>query len=81
MQGFKTHLKTLMLKKAHELGEPITQKQIAEATGISQPALGRWYKGQIDRLEYDTVIKLMLFFGCQFGDLVSVDMEGLDISA
>jgi DNA-binding Xre family transcriptional regulator len=74
-RGFKTHLKTLMLKHAHESGEPITQKQIAEATGISQPTLSRWYQGQVDRLEYDTVEKLMRYFGCDLGDLVSATLE------
>lgn len=73
--GFRTQLKALMLKKAHETGEPLTQKQIAEETGISQPALGRWYKGSIDRLEYETVEKLMRYFGCDLGDLVTVKFD------
>jgi DNA-binding Xre family transcriptional regulator len=71
--GFKTHLKTLMLKKAHEQGNTLSQRQIQEATGISQPTLSRWYQGSIDRLDYDTVKKLMAFFECSFSDLVSVE--------
>lgn len=74
-KGFKTHLKSLILKKGHETGEPITQKQISEATGISQPTLSRWYQGQVDRLEYDTVEKLMVYFGCDLGDLITVTLE------
>lgn len=74
--GFKTHLKTLMLKKAHETGEPLTQKQIAQDTKISQPTLSRWYQGQVDRLEYETVEKLMRYFGCELGDLISVKIDG-----
>jgi predicted transcriptional regulator len=73
--GFKTQLKALMLKKAHETGEPITQKQIAQETGISQPALGRWYKGTVDKLEYQTVEKLMRYFGCDLWDLVTVKLD------
>jgi DNA-binding Xre family transcriptional regulator len=73
--GFKTHLKTLMLKKAHETGEPITQKQIAQVTKISQPTLSRWYQGQVDRLEYETVEKLVRYFGCNLNDLVTLRID------
>lgn len=75
MSGFKTHLKTLMMKRGLEAGEPITQKQIAQATGISQPTLSRWYQGQVERLEFDTVAKLMRYFNCELGDLITAKLD------
>jgi DNA-binding Xre family transcriptional regulator len=75
MSGFKTHLKTLMMKRGLERGEPITQKQIAQATGISQPTLSRWYQGSVDRLEFDTVAKLMRYFNCELSDLITAKLD------
>jgi DNA-binding Xre family transcriptional regulator len=72
-KGFKTHLKALIIKQASQTGDILTQRAIQKATGISQPTLSRWYQGTIDRLDYDTVRKLMDFFGCGFNELVSVE--------
>lgn len=70
--GFKTHLKAMVIKRASETGDILTQKEISEKTGITQATLSRWYKGQVDRLEYDTVAKLANFFECDLSDLVSL---------
>jgi len=79
MAGFKTHLKALIIKRAGETGDIVTQKQIEAATGIAQPTLSRWNKGELNQLDYSTVIKLMMFFNCEFHELVSV--EKVDIGA
>lgn len=73
--GFKTHLKALIIKRASETGDIPTQKEISEATGITQATLSRWNQGHIDRLEFDTVKKLMIYFGCKFDELVTVDLD------
>jgi DNA-binding Xre family transcriptional regulator len=70
--AFKSNLKRLILKKSFEMGEPLTQKEIAEATGLSLPTIARWYKGDVDRLEAETVVKLMTYFECEFDDLVEL---------
>ncbi len=75
MAKFKTHLKSLMLKKSAEVGEPITQKEVAEATGLSLPTIGRWYRSDVDRIEPNTVAALINYFGCEFGDLVELEDE------
>jgi hypothetical protein len=72
---FKTHVKKLIGKRMSQTGETLTQQMIEEATGIPQPTLSRWYKGEISRLEYDTVERLMRFFGCEFGELVTVELS------
>lgn len=69
---FKTHLKTLMLKKAVEVGESITQKQVSEETGLSYPTISRWHSGEIDRMEAVSVSVLMDYFGCGLCDLIEV---------
>lgn len=75
MAVFKTNLKPLMLQKSVELGYALTQKEVAEATGLSLPTLSRWYKGEIDRLEAETAAQLMKYFGCDFSDLVRLSEE------
>lgn len=73
MTGFKTHIKELMLKKSVKVGDRVTQQQVAEATGLSLPTIGRWYRGEVDRIEKDTVLKFMKFFDCAFEDLISFE--------
>lgn len=73
MAGFKTHLKELMLKKSVKIGDRLTQQQVADDTGLSLPTIGRWYRGEVDRIEKDTVLKFMKYFDCGFEDLVSFE--------
>lgn len=69
---FKTHLKTLMLTKAVEVGQVVTQKMVAEATGMSLPAVGRWYAGEIERIEGESTWRLLDYFQCGLCDLVEI---------
>jgi DNA-binding Xre family transcriptional regulator len=73
MPRFKTNLKSLMLKKSVELDRRVTQKEVSDATGLSMPTIGRWYRGEVERVETDTVSKLMEYFGCSFEDLVTYE--------
>lgn len=70
MAHFETHLKQLMLKKSVELGHSLTQREVAQSTGLSIPAISRWYQSNVDRLEIDTVKALVDYFECSFADLV-----------
>jgi hypothetical protein len=69
---FKTHLKTLMLKKSVEVGDALTQKRVAADTGLSYPAISRWHSGEVDRLEADSTQRLMKYFNCGLCDLVEI---------
>lgn len=72
MAKFNTKLKALMLRKSAEIGEPITQKEIADATGLSLPTIARWYHNDVDRIEPNTTAALMKYFDCKFEDLIEV---------
>lgn len=72
MAKFKTNLKALMLNKSAQEGELVTQKEIAEATGLSLPAVARWYHSDVERLEPNSVSSLMKYFNCKFEELVEV---------
>lgn len=70
MAYFRTHLKQRILEKSATVGESLTQRDIAEATGLSLPTISRWYKGRVDRVESGTIKKLSEYFDCTFSDLV-----------
>jgi DNA-binding Xre family transcriptional regulator len=70
MSYFKTNVKQLMLEKSVKVGHSLTMSEVAEATGLSLPTISRWHKGQIDRVESDTIEKLTAYFDCRFEDLV-----------
>lgn len=76
MARFKVHLKRLMLEKSLNEERRITQNEVAEATGLSLPTIARWYKDDVQRIEPDTVAKLMEYFGCSYDDLVTFEAEG-----
>lgn len=69
---FKTHLKALVLNKAAAEGEAITQTKIQEETGLSLPAIARWYSGEMDRIDADAVERLMNYLECSISDLITV---------
>lgn len=72
---FKIHLKTLVLKKAVEIGEIITQKEIQAQTGLSLPTISRWLGGELDRIDAETVGKLTKYLECEMSDLVTIQSE------
>jgi DNA-binding Xre family transcriptional regulator len=75
MAAFKSNLKQIMLRKSVELGYPLTQKEVSEKAGLSLPTVARWYKGSIDKIEIETVSKLIDYLGCEFDELVEFVSE------
>jgi transcriptional regulator with XRE-family HTH domain len=74
--GFKINVKGLIIKRAANTGEIVTQADIQRATGIAQATISRWHNGAVlERLDYGPVKKLMDYFGCEFCELVSVDAQ------
>ena len=69
---FRTNLKQLVLNKAAQVGHTISQREVAEQTGLSLPAINRWFSGKVDRVEPDTVGKLTTYLGCEMTDLISL---------
>lgn len=77
--GFRVNVKALIIKRANETGEIVSQADIQRATGIAQATISRWHNGAvIERLEFGPVSKLMAFFGCEFCDLVSADTGAVE---
>jgi DNA-binding Xre family transcriptional regulator len=70
MAAFKSNLKQLMLEKSVIVGHSLTQTEVSAQTGLSLPTISRWYQSSINKLEIETVSRLVNYFGCKFGDLV-----------
>jgi DNA-binding XRE family transcriptional regulator len=56
------------VKAARELAQ-LTQVQLAEAVGISQPSLSDMERQRYDGVTVDTAGRLAAFFGCLIEDL------------
>lgn len=69
---FKTNMKQLMLKKSVEVGDSLNKRKVSEQTGLSYPAISRWYSGTIDRIESESTGILLDYFNCGLCDLVEV---------
>ncbi len=71
----RSTLKELVARKERELNRLIHNKEIAEATGISEHTIGRWMRpdafGQIDP---KVALALCDFLSCEFGDLLIRDV-------
>lgn len=66
----KSRLRLLMAKKSMELGRTLTQKELAEKTELSVPTIARWVSGDLERVEADTLGRLLEYFDCSMDDLV-----------
>lgn len=69
---FVPQIKKLMLKKSVELGYPLTQRELADEAGVSLPTVSRWYNGDFDRIDAETVVRLMGYFQCTFSELIEI---------
>ena len=52
---------------------PITQQEIATATGIPQGTVSRWVGDKVDRLDKNIMVKLCDYFECDISDLLYLD--------
>lgn len=72
MAKFKSHLLKLISDRQEKVGHIITRAEIIRETGLSGPTVDLWLKGDLDRIEPATVIKICNWLGCEMKDLVTV---------
>lgn len=73
--SFRSHLKKLMLEKSLRDGVQLSQTRVAKDSGVSLPTVQRWYNGGFDRIDADTVKRLMSYFDCTLTELIEVAGE------
>lgn len=66
----KVHAQKWRLLKGLELGRNLTNREIAQAVGVSEDAMSRWLQGEITRFDADVLSGLCAYFDCQVGDLL-----------
>jgi len=72
----RINLEELIRQKSNRDGRadrPITQNEIALATGIPQGTISRWVGDKVDRLDKDILKRLCDYFDCEIGDLLYLD--------
>lgn len=72
MAKFRARIEQLTLQKSTERGSLITQRELAEASGVPLTTLTRWYNKEFERMDADTVLKLMRYFNCTLDELIEV---------
>ena len=78
MASFRSRLKQLMLGRSLQVGEQLSQTEVARGSGVSLPTIQRWYdpKYTFNRVDADTLYSLLDYFHCNFEDLIErVDNE------
>lgn len=64
------------LNYAARIGRKVSLRDVEEATGITQAALSRIESGKTERIDFDTLAKLCVFYGVAVGDLLELNPEG-----
>lgn len=72
MAKFQIQLKQLLLNESAKRGEPISQRRLAEETGLDLMTISRWYRDDVKRIEPGTLDKLMRYFNVGFDQLVKI---------
>lgn len=75
---FKTNLKQLILNKSARDGRRISYKEVAEETGLSEITISRWARGEVARLELETINSLCKYLGCTFEELIQFEPNEYD---
>lgn len=71
----KQRFKQLLLEKSAREGRTVTQKEVSEATGLTEAVLTQWAKGRVKQAQFETIEKLCKYFDCGVEDLISFDPE------
>lgn len=72
MARFRARLKQLALQKSVERGDTLTQRDLAQESGVSLATVSRLYTNAFDRIDADTVARLTAYFGCTLNDLIEI---------
>lgn len=68
----------LAIKERHEKRK-LSQRTVAEETGLSKSTVDRYARNEITRYDEDVVLTLCQYLGCQPGDLLVIEeVEGDD---
>lgn len=75
MARFKTNVEQLIREKSARDRRKITQEIVAKETELSLPTINRWVRGDVARIELETVQALCKYFEVSFSELVQFDPE------
>lgn len=62
-----------MAEKALRENRKVTQRVVAEETGIPPSSISKYANDTLERIERDTLIALCDYFVCDVGDLLFID--------
>ncbi len=77
MSKIVTRARQLRLNHQAKLGRPVTMEEVAEAIGITRAALSRIELNQTERIDFDTIRKLCLYYDVGVGELLELKREDM----
>lgn len=70
----KSNLSKLLLARSMAEGRRITQRELSNATGISEMTISSWMSDEpLDMISSKTVTRLCEYFRCEIGDLIAIE--------
>lgn len=70
----KLNLKAQLLRKQVDVGHEISQRDIAEALGLSEHTVGKWMRGDVKQYDRELLAAFVDYFGCKIEDILKVEV-------
>lgn len=72
----RTNIPALIRKKEESLNlnRRLTQKEIADALGITPHTLGRWMRGEVTQFHKSQLEQFLNYFDCSIDELLVVEV-------
>jgi len=50
--------------------ENVNLSEVQRETGLTYVTVSKWYKGQVDRADFPTLVRWCIYFDCEVGELL-----------
>jgi putative transcriptional regulator len=60
-----------------KLDRRLTNREIGDAVGLSEQAVGRWLRGDVRQVNFDLLERFCTYFECEVNDLLVLEEEPL----
>lgn len=75
VKKLKPNLPHLIRRKEEllKLDRRITNREIADAIGVSEQAIGRWMRGDVSQANFELLERFMRYFDCTLDELLILE--------
>lgn len=75
VKKLKPNLPHLIRRKEEslKLDRRITNREVADAIGVSEQAIGRWMRGDVSQANFELLERFMRYFDCTLDELLILE--------